>query len=86
MKRRGFGCALFAAGLALGGCGSDQPFDRAAAVERVVAETDASRAEAECIVDGVLGEGLVAADFLADADADPRFARVFERVATGCLL
>ncbi len=70
----------------LGACGADNDFNRDTAIARVESEARLDRDAAVCIVDGVLAEGLSATDFLDDPDADPRFARVFERVATVCLL
>jgi hypothetical protein len=61
-------------------------FDRGDAIRLVERETGATSDEAECIVDGVVAKGLAAADFLVDDNSDPRFERVFDEIATQCLL
>jgi hypothetical protein len=80
--------SLIGVTVGLSACGPDtgRVWTRADAVAAVVDRADLERGDAECIVDDVLGQGLVADDFRADESADPRFARTFEAAATRCLL
>ena len=75
-------------GLIAVGCGGDaEGFTRADAVQLVIAETQVSATEAECIVGGMVDDGpFVPSDFLDDDDSDPRFAASLERIASRCLL
>jgi hypothetical protein len=77
-------CAAAFAGIA--GCSSTSEFTHRDAVTLVRESIGSSTVEAECMVDGVLERGLVVADFRFDEHTDPRFDRIFEEVATECLL